>query len=76
MYKPVGIFYAYWTHKWDVDFLLFVGQVKTLGFDQLELHAAVLEGKNIFYRLKIHQRTEKTGIALSYGMDLDMDFDL
>jgi len=76
MNRPVGIYYAYWTHDWDVDFLPFVDKVKALGFDQLELHAAVLESKDSSYRLKIRERAEKAGIALSYGMGLDKDFDL
>lgn len=76
MYRPVGIFYAYWVHDWDVDFLPFVDKVKALGFDQLELHAAVLESKERSYRLKIREQAEKAGIILSYGMGLDKDHDL
>ena len=76
MHRPVGIFYAYWVHDWDVDFLPFVDKVKALGFDLLELHAAVLESKDISYRLKIRDKAEKAGIALSYGMGLDRDYDL
>ncbi|MDR1803129.1 MAG: sugar phosphate isomerase/epimerase [Treponema sp.] len=76
MNRPVGIYYAYWTHDWDVDFLPFVDKVKALGFDQLELHAAVLESKDSSYRLKIRERADKAGIALSYGMGLEKDFDL
>jgi D-psicose/D-tagatose/L-ribulose 3-epimerase len=59
-----------------VDFLPFVDKVKALGFDQLELHAAVLESKERSYRLKIREQAEKAGIILSYGMGLDKDHDL
>jgi D-psicose/D-tagatose/L-ribulose 3-epimerase len=76
MYRPVGIYYAYWTHEWDVDFTPFVDKAKALGFDLLELHAAVLAGKDRAYRLKIRDRAEKAGIALSYGMGLDKQYDL
>ena len=76
MHRPVGIFYAYWAHDWDVDFLPFIDKVKTLGFDLLELHAAILEGKDSSYRLKIRDQAEKAGIALSYGMGLDKEYDL
>ena len=76
MNRPVGIFYAYWVHDWDTDFLPFIDRVKALGFDLLELHAAILEGKDSSYRLKIRDHAEKAGIALSYGMGLDKEYDL
>jgi D-psicose/D-tagatose/L-ribulose 3-epimerase len=76
MKRPVGIFYAYWVHDWDVDFLPFVDKVKRLGFDLLELHAAVLVKKDSAYRLKIREKAEKEGILLSYGMGLEKDYDL
>lgn len=76
MYRPVGIYYAYWAHDWDVDFLPFVDKAKALGFDILELHAAVLASRDKAYRLKVRERAEKAGIALSYGMGLDKDHDL
>jgi D-psicose/D-tagatose/L-ribulose 3-epimerase len=76
MNRPVGIFYAYWVQEWDVDFLPFIDKVKTLGFDQLELHAAILEGKESSYRLKIKEQADKAGVALSYGMGLDKEHDL
>jgi D-psicose/D-tagatose/L-ribulose 3-epimerase len=76
MNRPVGIYYAYWVHDWDVDFLPFVDKVKALGFDQLELHAAILEGREPSYRLKIREQADKAGVALSYGMGLDKDYDL
>ena len=76
MHRPVGIYYAYWAHDWDVDFLPFVGRVKALGFELLELHAALLEKKDLAYRLELKDAAEKAGIALSYGMGMDKDHDL
>jgi D-psicose/D-tagatose/L-ribulose 3-epimerase len=76
MYRLVGIYYAYWAREWDVDFLPIVDKVKALGFDQLELYAAVLESKASSYRLAVRERAEKAGIALSYGMGMDKDYDL
>jgi D-psicose/D-tagatose/L-ribulose 3-epimerase len=76
MYRPVGIFYAYWEHDWDVDFLPYIERVKKLGFDLLELHAAVLAAKDSAYRLKIRDKAEKEGVLLSYGMGLDEQYDL
>jgi D-psicose/D-tagatose/L-ribulose 3-epimerase len=76
MYRPVGIYYAYWAREWDVDFLPIIDKVKALGFDQLELHAAVLESNASSYRLAVRERAEKAGVALSYGMGMDKDYDL
>ncbi|MDR2486078.1 MAG: sugar phosphate isomerase/epimerase [Treponema sp.] len=76
MKRPVGIFYAYWVHEWDVDFLPFVDRVKRLGFDLLELHAAVLAHRDRAYRLKVKEKADKEGILLSYGMGLDKGYDL
>ena len=76
MHRPVGIFYAYWTNDWDVDFFPFVNKAKALGFDLLELHAAVLESKESSYRLKLKNEAEKAGLALSYCMGLDEQYDV
>jgi D-psicose/D-tagatose/L-ribulose 3-epimerase len=76
MYRPVGIYYAYWEHEWDVDFLPYIEKVKKLGFDLLELHAVILAEKDKAYRLKIREKAEKEGVLLSYGMGLDEKYDL
>jgi D-psicose/D-tagatose/L-ribulose 3-epimerase len=76
MYRPVGIYYAYWVHEWDVDFLPFIDRVKRLGFEQLELHAANLAEKDRAYRLRIKETAGREGIALSYGMGLEKQYDL
>jgi D-psicose/D-tagatose/L-ribulose 3-epimerase len=76
MYRPVGIYYAYWAHEWDVDFLPFVDKVKRLGFDILELHAGILADRSRDYRLKIKEKADGEGIVLSYGMGLEEDYDV
>lgn len=76
MYRPVGIFYAYWEHEWDVDFLPYIEKVKKLGFDLVELHAAILAAKDRAYRLAIREKAEKEGVLLSYGMGLEEKYDL
>ena len=76
MRRPVGIFYAYWANDWDVDFLPFLGKAKALGFDLLELQAAVLESKDASYRQKIRDEAEKVGITLAYCMGLDKEYDV
>jgi D-psicose/D-tagatose/L-ribulose 3-epimerase len=76
MYRPVGIYYAYWVHEWEVDFLPFVDKVKKLGFDLLELHAGVLADKDRDYRLKIKEKAGREGVLLSYGMGLEESYDV
>jgi len=76
MHRPVGIYYAYWAQDWDVDFLPFVNKAKALGFELLELHAALLADKDLSYRLKIRDAAQEAGIALSYGMGMDKHHDL
>ena len=40
--NKVGIYYAYWTHDWDTDFVPYIYKVKKLGFDVLEINAGTL----------------------------------
>lgn len=42
MDNKVGIYYAYWTHDWNADFVPFLARVKKLGFDVLEINAGTL----------------------------------
>ncbi len=44
--RKVGIYYAYWTHEWGVDFLPFVKKVKRLGFEILEINGGTLVSVN------------------------------
>ncbi|GHT78118.1 D-psicose 3-epimerase [Spirochaetia bacterium] len=76
MNRPVGIYYAYWVHDWDVDFLPFIEKAKRLGFDLLELHAANIAERNSAYRLKVRDAAEKEGLLLSYGVGLEKKYDL
>jgi D-psicose/D-tagatose/L-ribulose 3-epimerase len=76
MNRPIGIFYAYWVHDWDVDYLPFVDKVKKLGFDQLELQPAILTNRPKAYRLTLREKAEKEGSALSYCLALEKKYDV
>lgn len=76
MNRPIGIFYAYWTRDWDVDFLPYVARAKRLGFDLLELHAAFLPGIGADARRRIREAADAEGLALSYGIGLPRDKDV
>ncbi len=42
MSNKVGIYYAYWTHDWDADFMPYLRKAKQLGFDVLEVNAGTI----------------------------------
>ena len=37
MNNRIGIYFAYWTHEWDADFIYYINKVARLGFDTLEI---------------------------------------
>ncbi len=76
MNRPIGIFYAYWTHEWDVDFIPYIAKVKRLGFDLLELNGGTVAAMDSATRLRIRQEADRAGIALSYGIGLKKKYDV
>lgn len=68
--RNVGIYYAYWTHKWDVDFMPFIPKAKKLGFDQLELNGGTLVETGAKTRNELKRTADDEGIVLSYGIGL------
>ena len=74
--NPIGIYYAYWTHDWDADFVPYVHKVKALGFDILEVNAGTvtLMGKSERERLK--NAALEAGIELTYCIGLTHDRDI
>ena len=74
--RPVGIYYAFWTREWDVDFVPFVARVKRLGFDQLEVNAGTLARMESSERSRLREEAAMHGIALSYGIGLPPERDV
>lgn len=68
--RKVGIYYAYWTTDWDVDFLPFVSKVKNLGFDQLEVNGGTLVNMSSDEKKRLKDEADKHQIKLSYGIGL------
>ncbi|MEA5032416.1 MAG: hypothetical protein VB025_09745 [Sphaerochaeta sp.] len=66
--RKVGIYYAFWTHEWDVDFIPFIKKVGKLGFDQLELNGGTIVHMKAQERCDLKQLADDHGIALSYGI--------
>lgn len=74
--RNVGIYYAFWTQEWDVDFFPFIGKVKRLGFDQLEINGGTFATMTSAGRRRLTDEAEKQGIVLSYGIGLTPDHDV
>jgi D-psicose/D-tagatose/L-ribulose 3-epimerase len=74
--NKIGIYYAYWTHNWDTDFVPFVAKVKRLGFDILEVNAGTVVNMSSRHRERLRTVAEKAGIELTYCIGLTAKYDL
>jgi D-psicose/D-tagatose/L-ribulose 3-epimerase len=74
--RKVGIYYAYWTHEWDAEFLPFVAKVKALGFDQLEVNANGVVRMSPGARRELAAAARDQGLTLSYGIGLAPENDV
>jgi D-psicose/D-tagatose/L-ribulose 3-epimerase len=74
--RKVGIYYAFWTHEWDVDFLPYVKKVKELGFDQLEVNGGTLANMSEDDKKRLADETRAHDVILSYGIGLTADKDV
>jgi D-psicose/D-tagatose/L-ribulose 3-epimerase len=74
--RKVGIYYAFWTHEWDADFLPFVPRVKGLGFDQLEVNGGTIATMAPDQRSRLAGAARDAGLVLSYGIGLPAQYDV
>jgi D-psicose/D-tagatose/L-ribulose 3-epimerase len=74
--RTVGIYYAFWTHQWDADFLPFVPKVKKLGFDLLEVNGGTIAKMNAADRDRLAGAARDAGLKLSYGIGLPAEYDV
>ena len=74
--RKVGIYYAFWTHDWDADFLPFVPKVRGLGFDQLEVNGGTVAGMSSGERDRLAGSARDAGLTLSYGIGLPAQYDV
>ncbi len=71
----VGIYYAYWTHDWDADFIPYIEKAAKLGFDILEINAGTIAELSDSECETLRQAAQEKGIILQccYGLPNDSD---
>lgn len=74
--NKIGIYYAYWTHNWDADFVPYVAKVKRLGFDILEVNSGTVTNMSRPERDRLRRAAEKAGIELTYCIGLPPRYDI
>jgi D-psicose/D-tagatose/L-ribulose 3-epimerase len=74
--NKIGIYYAYWTHKWDADFVPFVTKVKRLGFDILEVNSGTVTNMTVRERDRLKRAAERANIELTYCIGLPHRYDI
>ncbi len=74
--RKVGIYYAFWSTEWDVDFISYIKKVSKLGFNQLEINGGTIVNMSSADRQTIVREANKYGITLSYGIGLTADNDV
>ena len=74
--NKVGIYYAYWTHDWDADFVPYVAKVKQLGFDVLEVNSGTVATMTPAKRKRLRDAAAEHGIELTACIGLPKKFDV
>ena len=76
MKNKVGIYYAYWEHNWDADFVPYLSRAKGLGFDVLEINAGTLATLNTSERKRLRAASLETGVPMSCCFGLPPSSDM
>jgi len=76
MRNSVGIYYAYWTHDWDADFVPFVHKAADLGFDILEVNSGTVTNMSNAERDRLRHAAEERGIELTFCIGLTKEYDV
>ena len=76
MNNRIGIYFAYWTHEWDADFIYYINKVARLGFNTLEICPGNLLGVPKQTCLDIRRAADDAGIDLTYCIGIPPQYDL
>ncbi len=74
--NKVGIYYAYWTRDWNADFAPYLGKVRQLGFDVLEVNAAAIAELSRPARQRLKEASQDAGVPMSCCIGLPPSSDL
>lgn len=74
--NKIGIYYAFWTHDWDADFVPFVAKVKRLGFDVLEVNCGTVTNMNLAQRDRLKDAARREQIELTFCIGLPAQYDI
>lgn len=73
----IGTYYAYWEKEWDgVDFFPYIGKVKELGFDVLEISGGSLEQLSDEDAQSLGKAAKDAGITLTACIGLPEQYDV
>ena len=73
-----GIFFAYWTKEWEVDYKKYIDKVSDLGFDILEILASSFAEKysTDSQIMELREYAESKGIELTAGFGPPKEYNL
>ncbi len=74
--NKVGIYYAYWTRDWNVDFVPYLTRARRLGFDVLEVNAGTIAVMGGEERRLLKEAAADAGISMSCCIGLPPESDL
>lgn len=72
----IGVYFAYWEQKWDIDYVPYVKKVADLGFDILEVGAAGIVNMSDQELKALKEEAEKYNIRLTAGLGLPENYDV
>ena len=74
--NKIGIYYAYWTHEWDVDFNPYVDKAADIGFDVLEINGGTVAKMTSQQRRDLRAHADDRGLTLSYVVGLPAEYNV
>jgi len=74
--NKIGIYYAYWTHYWNVDFHPFIDKAAELGFDVLEVNGGTIAQMTSKECQSLRAHADDKNIILSYCIGLPLKYDI
>ena len=74
--NKIGIYYAYWTNNWHVEFHPFIDKAANIGFDILEVNAGTIVKITPAERRALKDHAADKDILLTYCIGLPQEYDI